>query len=163
MSGTEFDWSFWVFITFREFVLSATKMMTSLWRVDSLIMQSFMPKLQTEFVHDCIILMINLNSTNFINVSTVTSESLCRNSELQNSVLGLWIFYLLVCFLILIFSFLLLSLGCLVVLPADHSGRAVLDMNCLRPLKHWGRGFESHSRHECLCAFILCLCYSVFT
>jgi hypothetical protein len=30
----------------------------------------------------------------------------------------------------------------------------------LRPRKHWVRGFESHLRHECLCAFILCL-YSV--
>jgi hypothetical protein len=28
-------------------------------------------------------------------------------------------------------------------------------MNCLRPLKHWDRGFESQSRHGCLCAFIL--------
>jgi hypothetical protein len=36
---------------------------------------------------------------------------------------------------------------------ADHSG--------LRPLKHWGRGFKSHSRHGCLYAFILCLCCSV--
>jgi hypothetical protein len=26
---------------------------------------------------------------------------------------------------------------------------------------HWGRGFQSHSRHECLSAFILCLCCSV--
>jgi hypothetical protein len=34
-------------------------------------------------------------------------------------------------------------------------------MKCLRPLKHWGRGFESHSRHGCLCAFILCFCCSV--
>jgi hypothetical protein len=31
----------------------------------------------------------------------------------------------------------------------DHSGRA---------LEHWDRGFESHSRHGCLSAFILCLC-----
>jgi hypothetical protein len=30
------------------------------------------------------------------------------------------------------------------------------DMNCLRPLKHWDRGFESHLRHGCLCV------YSVF-
>jgi hypothetical protein len=27
-------------------------------------------------------------------------------------------------------------------------------MNCLLPLEHWDRGFESHSRHGCLCAFI---------
>jgi hypothetical protein len=42
----------------------------------------------------------------------------------------------------------------------DHSGRAVYGMNCLRPLEHWDRGFESHSRHGCLCAFTLRL-YSV--
>jgi hypothetical protein len=29
-------------------------------------------------------------------------------------------------------------------------------MNCLRPLKQWNRGFESHSRRGCLCV------YSVF-
>jgi hypothetical protein len=28
-------------------------------------------------------------------------------------------------------------------------------MNCLRPLQHWDREFESHWRHSCLCAFIL--------
>jgi hypothetical protein len=29
-------------------------------------------------------------------------------------------------------------------------------MNYLRPLKHWDRGFESHSSHDgCLCA-VLC-------
>jgi hypothetical protein len=43
----------------------------------------------------------------------------------------------------------------------DQSGRAVWGMNCLRSLKHCGRGFESHSRHGCLCAFILCLCCPV--
>jgi hypothetical protein len=32
-------------------------------------------------------------------------------------------------------------------------------MKCLRPLKHWDRGFESHSRHGCLFLFILCLYY----
>jgi hypothetical protein len=31
---------------------------------------------------------------------------------------------------------------------AGHSGRAVLGTKCLRPLKHWNRGFEFHSRHE---------------
>jgi hypothetical protein len=30
-------------------------------------------------------------------------------------------------------------------------------MNCLRPLEHWGRGFESYSMH----AFFLCLCCPV--
>jgi hypothetical protein len=42
--------------------------------------------------------------------------------------------------------------------PADHTGREVWGMKSLRPLEHWNLGFESHSRHECLCAFILCLC-----
>jgi hypothetical protein len=28
-------------------------------------------------------------------------------------------------------------------------------MNCIRPLENWNRGFESHLRHGCLCAFIL--------
>jgi hypothetical protein len=41
---------------------------------------------------------------------------------------------------------------------ADHSGRAVYDMNCLHPLEHWDRGFKFHSRHGCLFVFILCLC-----
>jgi hypothetical protein len=40
---------------------------------------------------------------------------------------------------------------------ADHSGRVVYSMNCLRSLERWDRGFESHSRHGCLCAFILCV------
>jgi hypothetical protein len=30
-------------------------------------------------------------------------------------------------------------------------------MNRLRSVEHWDRGFESYSRHECLCAFILCV------
>jgi hypothetical protein len=41
------------------------------------------------------------------------------------------------------------------ICSADHSGRAVYGMNYLRPHKHWGRGFKSHSRHGCLFAFIL--------
>jgi hypothetical protein len=36
-------------------------------------------------------------------------------------------------------------------------------MNSLRPLEHWDRGFESQSRHGCFCAFILCLCCSVYS
>jgi hypothetical protein len=28
--------------------------------------------------------------------------------------------------------------------------------NCLRSLERWDREFESHSRHGCLCAFIVC-------
>jgi hypothetical protein len=43
-----------------------------------------------------------------------------------------------------------------VLTHADHSGRAVYGMKCLRSLEHWDRGFESHSRHGCLSAFILC-------
>jgi hypothetical protein len=38
---------------------------------------------------------------------------------------------------------------------ADHRGRAVWGVKCLRLLKHWTRGFESHWRHECLPAFIV--------
>jgi hypothetical protein len=30
-------------------------------------------------------------------------------------------------------------------------------MKCLRPLEHWAREFESHSRHGRMCAFILCV------
>jgi hypothetical protein len=40
---------------------------------------------------------------------------------------------------------------------ADHSGRAVKDMKCLRPLERWDRGFESHSRHQCLCVRLFCV------
>jgi hypothetical protein len=32
-------------------------------------------------------------------------------------------------------------------------------MNRPRPREHLDVGFESHSRHGCLCAFILCLCF----
>jgi hypothetical protein len=35
-------------------------------------------------------------------------------------------------------------------------------MKRLRPLEHWNRGFESHSRHGCLCAFILFLLFCVW-
>jgi hypothetical protein len=38
---------------------------------------------------------------------------------------------------------------------ADHSGRAVEGMNCLRSPERWDHEFESRSRHGCLCAFIL--------
>jgi hypothetical protein len=34
---------------------------------------------------------------------------------------------------------------------ADHSGRVVWGMNCLRSLEHRDRRFESQSRHGCLC------------
>jgi hypothetical protein len=34
-------------------------------------------------------------------------------------------------------------------------------MICFRSLKHWARGFESYSRHGCLCAFILFLLFCV--
>jgi hypothetical protein len=29
--------------------------------------------------------------------------------------------------------------------------------HCLRPLERWDRGFESHSRHGCLCLFCVCI------
>jgi hypothetical protein len=41
---------------------------------------------------------------------------------------------------------------------ADHSGRAVGGINSLRPLEHWDRGFESHSRNRCLCVRLFCVC-----
>jgi hypothetical protein len=50
----------------------------------------------------------------------------------------------------------------IVIIRAGHSGRAVCGMNCLRLLKHWDLGFESHLTHECLCAFILCLCCPLY-
>lgn len=40
---------------------------------------------------------------------------------------------------------------------ANHSGREVYNMNCLCLLEHWHHGFEFHSTHRCLFAFILCL------
>jgi hypothetical protein len=39
----------------------------------------------------------------------------------------------------------------------DHGGRAVQGMNCLRSLERWDRGFESHSRHGCLCMRLFCV------
>jgi hypothetical protein len=47
------------------------------------------------------------------------------------------------------------------IMTADRSGREGWGMNCLRPLKYWGRRFESHTRHGCVCTFIQCLCCSV--
>jgi hypothetical protein len=44
---------------------------------------------------------------------------------------------------------------------AGHGSRAVWGMNGLLLFGRWDRGFKSHSRHECLCVFILCLCCSV--
>jgi hypothetical protein len=43
------------------------------------------------------------------------------------------------------------------VISSEHSGRVVLGMKCLRPFEHWGRDFESHSRHGCLSVYILFL------
>jgi hypothetical protein len=31
-------------------------------------------------------------------------------------------------------------------------------MNCIRSLERWDRGFESHSRHGCLCVRLFCVC-----
>jgi hypothetical protein len=42
---------------------------------------------------------------------------------------------------------------------ADHSRRAVEGMKYLCTLERWDCGFEFHSRHGCLCAFILCWCF----
>jgi hypothetical protein len=54
------------------------------------------------------------------------------------------------------------SKNCLIrSLGSRSQWRAVSGMKRLLPLKHWQRGFESHSRHGCLCAFILCLCCPV--
>jgi hypothetical protein len=47
-----------------------------------------------------------------------------------------------------------LSFDCFV---ADDSGCAVSDVNCLRSLELWDRGFESHAMHGCPCDFILCV------
>jgi hypothetical protein len=44
---------------------------------------------------------------------------------------------------------------------AGHSGCVVQGMNCLRRLKQWDRGFESHLRYGCPSLFILCLCCPV--
>jgi hypothetical protein len=46
---------------------------------------------------------------------------------------------------------------------AHHIGGAVWGMNCLQPLKHWDPRFESHSRHGCLCVFVLLSCLYVAT
>jgi hypothetical protein len=35
----------------------------------------------------------------------------------------------------------------------DYSSRAALGMKCFRPLKHWNRGFESHSGRVCVCVY----------
>jgi hypothetical protein len=45
---------------------------------------------------------------------------------------------------------------------ADHSGRAVWGMNCLRSLERWDRGFESYSRHGCLYGHLFCVCIVLY-
>lgn len=40
------------------------------------------------------------------------------------------------------------------ILVAYQSDCVKWGINCLPPLKNWGHGFESFTRHECLCAFI---------
>jgi hypothetical protein len=58
----------------------------------------------------------------------------------------------------MVHSLVLQSTVGMLYVSADHSGRAVYAMNCLRSLQRWDRGFESHSRHGCvLYAFILCV------
>jgi hypothetical protein len=49
-------------------------------------------------------------------------------------------------------QFIVVYLKMLIIAIADHSGRAVYGINCLRSLEHWDRGFEAHSSHGCLCA-----------
>jgi hypothetical protein len=39
----------------------------------------------------------------------------------------------------------------IIVINLDHSGRAIIGINCPRLLKHWGLGFESLSRYGYLC------------
>jgi hypothetical protein len=39
-----------------------------------------------------------------------------------------------------------------------HTGRSMCLPITVAALNHWDRGFESHMRHGCLCAFILCFC-----
>jgi hypothetical protein len=39
----------------------------------------------------------------------------------------------------------------------SHSGRAVKGMKCLHSLERWDRGFESHSKHGCLCVRLFCV------
>jgi hypothetical protein len=41
---------------------------------------------------------------------------------------------------------------------ADHGDREVQGINWLRSLERWDRGFESYSRHECLCVRLFCVC-----
>jgi hypothetical protein len=41
---------------------------------------------------------------------------------------------------------------------AGHSGRASGGMNYFRLIECWDRGFESHSRHGCLCVHSFCVC-----
>jgi hypothetical protein len=47
------------------------------------------------------------------------------------------------------------SIYCATITVAD---RVVQGMNCLRSLEHWDCGFESHSRHRCLCVRLFCVC-----
>jgi hypothetical protein len=42
-----------------------------------------------------------------------------------------------------------------VVQPITMAARS--KANRLLPLEHWVHEFESHSRHGCLCAFIVCI------
>jgi hypothetical protein len=46
-------------------------------------------------------------------------------------------------------------------LHPDHSGRAAKGMSRLRPLEHCDRGFESQSRHGCICVRLFCVCVVV--
>jgi hypothetical protein len=49
------------------------------------------------------------------------------------------------------------SIRIYVSVTADHGGRAVWGMNCLRSLERLDRVFESHSKHGCLCVRLFCV------
>jgi hypothetical protein len=44
------------------------------------------------------------------------------------------------------------------VQPVTVAARSTACKVFARLLEHWGRGFESHTRHGCVSTFILCLC-----
>jgi hypothetical protein len=44
------------------------------------------------------------------------------------------------------------------MLDADHNGHAVRGMNCPRLLELCDLGFEPHSKNDCLCVRLFCVC-----
>jgi hypothetical protein len=47
-------------------------------------------------------------------------------------------------------------------LPITVAARSKAWIVFVRSLERWDRGFKSHSKHGCLCGFILCLCCPVY-